>query len=74
MLTETSIFKRANPRFRGINLRRASASFQHGLVARVAARLDATKLNICLYVFVTRKFWHSNATVRCVNCFASGRR
>jgi hypothetical protein len=38
--TETVEFKRANPRLRAINLRRASSSFQHGLVARVAARLD----------------------------------
>jgi hypothetical protein len=39
--SETTGFKQANPRLRALNLRRASASFQHGLVARVAARLDA---------------------------------
>ena len=39
--TETSAFKRDNPQFRATRLRRASASFQHGLVARVAARLEA---------------------------------
>jgi Protein of unknown function (DUF2786) len=40
VVTETSAFRRANPRLRAVDLRRASASFQHGLVARVAARLD----------------------------------
>jgi len=40
MATETIEFKRKNPRLRAIKLRRASSSFQHGLVARVAARLD----------------------------------
>ena len=39
--TETAVFKRLNPRFRGVRLRQASASFQHGVVARVAERLDA---------------------------------
>jgi hypothetical protein len=39
--TETAAFKQANPRLRSTNLRRASASFQHGLVARVATRLDS---------------------------------
>ena len=38
--TETSGFKLANPRLKAIKLRRASSSFQHGLVARVAARLE----------------------------------
>ena len=41
VITETSAFKRDNPQFRAARLRRASASFQHGLVARVAARLEA---------------------------------
>jgi hypothetical protein len=39
--SETIGFKQANPRLRALNLRRASSSFQHGLVARVADRLDA---------------------------------
>ena len=39
--TETAGFKCANPRLRAVRLRRSSASFQHGLVARVAARLEA---------------------------------
>ena len=39
--TETAGFKRANPKLRAVRLRRSSASFQHGLVARVAARLEA---------------------------------
>jgi Protein of unknown function (DUF2786) len=39
--TETAAFKRLNPRFRGARLRQASASFQHGVVARVTERLDA---------------------------------
>ena len=30
-----------NPRLRGVRLRRASASFQHGVAARIATRLDA---------------------------------
>jgi hypothetical protein len=37
---EISTFKRYNPRLRAEKLRRASASFQHGLVARVVARLE----------------------------------
>jgi Protein of unknown function (DUF2786) len=41
MLTETSGFKRANPQLRAVRLRRASASFQHGLAARVSARLES---------------------------------
>ncbi len=39
--TETDAFKRANPRLRATKLRQASTSFQHGLVARVAARLES---------------------------------
>ena len=39
--TETGSFRRLNPRLRAVRLRRASASFQHGLVARVAARLES---------------------------------
>jgi hypothetical protein len=39
--TETASFRQLNPRLRGVRLRRASASFQHGLVARVSDRLDA---------------------------------
>ena len=39
--TECAGFKRANPRLRAVRLRRAATSFQHGVVARVAARLDA---------------------------------
>jgi Protein of unknown function (DUF2786) len=38
--TEVTAFKTANPRLAGVRLRRASTSFQHGLVARVAARLE----------------------------------
>jgi hypothetical protein len=41
VITETAAFKQLNPRFRGVRLRQASASFQHGVVARVAERLDA---------------------------------
>jgi hypothetical protein len=41
IITETVAFKRLNPRFRGVRLRQASASFQHGVVARVSERLDA---------------------------------
>ncbi len=37
---EISTFKRYNPRLRAEKLRRATASFQHGLVARVATRLE----------------------------------
>jgi hypothetical protein len=39
--TETATFRQLNPRLQGVRLRRASASFQHGLVARVSDRLDA---------------------------------
>jgi hypothetical protein len=39
--TETSAFRRSNPGLRGVHLRQASASFQHGVVARVSERLDA---------------------------------
>ncbi len=38
--TEISTFKRSSPRLHAVKLRRASTSFQHGLVARVAARLE----------------------------------
>jgi hypothetical protein len=38
--TEAAGFKAANPALRAVRLRRASASFQHGVAARVAARLD----------------------------------
>jgi hypothetical protein len=41
IITETSGFKRSNIQFRGVRLRQASASFQHGVVARVSERLDA---------------------------------
>ena len=41
IVTEATNFRRANPRLRATKLRRAAASFQHGLVARVAARLDS---------------------------------
>jgi hypothetical protein len=41
VITETAAFKQLNPRFRGLRLRQASASFQHDLVARVSDRLDA---------------------------------
>ena len=44
ILTEAAAFKEANPALRAVRLRRASASFQHGLTARVAARLDAMHL------------------------------
>jgi hypothetical protein len=39
--TETTAFRRGNPQFRGPALRQATASFQHGVVARVADRLTA---------------------------------
>ena len=39
--TETDCFKLTHPRLRAARLRQGTASFQHGLVARVAARLDA---------------------------------
>jgi hypothetical protein len=41
IITETVAFKRLKPRFRGVRLRQASASFQRGVVARVSERLDA---------------------------------
>jgi hypothetical protein len=41
--TETAAFRRANPRLRAVRLRQASASFQHGMAARVAERLDAMR-------------------------------
>jgi hypothetical protein len=41
LLTETGAFKRSNPQLRAVRLRRASASFQHGLAARVSARLES---------------------------------
>jgi hypothetical protein len=39
--TETAAFQKLNPRLQGVRLRQASASFQHGVVARVSDRLDA---------------------------------
>ncbi len=39
--TEAAAFKKANPALRAVRLRRASDSFQHGMAARVSARLDA---------------------------------
>jgi len=39
--TETGSFKAAHPRLRAVRLRQATSGFQHGLVARVADRLDA---------------------------------
>jgi Protein of unknown function (DUF2786) len=41
VITETAAFKQLNPRLRGVRLRQASSSFQHGVVARVSERLDA---------------------------------
>jgi hypothetical protein len=41
VITETSAFRQLNPHFRGVRLRQASSSFQHGVVARVSERLDA---------------------------------
>jgi hypothetical protein len=41
IVTEAAAFKEANPALRAVRLRRASASFQHGVAARVSARLDA---------------------------------
>ena len=41
--TETASFRQLNPRLQGVRLRRASASFQHGLVTRVSDRLDAMR-------------------------------
>jgi hypothetical protein len=43
VITETTAFRQLNPRFRGVRLRQASASFQHGVVARVSERLDAMR-------------------------------
>ncbi|HEY4040426.1 MAG TPA: hypothetical protein VGM32_01125 [Rhodopila sp.] len=40
ILTEDAAFRRANPTLRAVRLRRASASFQHGVAARVGNRLD----------------------------------
>ena len=40
IVTETHHFKLTHPRLRAVRLRQGSASFQHGMVARVAARLD----------------------------------
>ncbi|MBV8899160.1 MAG: DUF2786 domain-containing protein [Verrucomicrobia bacterium] len=37
---ELLTFRRANPRFRGSLLRRASGSFQHGMAGRIAERLE----------------------------------
>jgi hypothetical protein len=41
--TEAATFKQANPSLRAVRLRRASASFQHGVAARVSERLDAMR-------------------------------
>jgi hypothetical protein len=41
MRTELSAFRAAHPRLSGVALRRASKSFQQGMAARVADRLDA---------------------------------
>ena len=41
MATALTAFRTAQPRFRGVALRRASKSFQQGMAARVADRLDA---------------------------------
>jgi hypothetical protein len=38
--SETAVFKQANPRLRAVRLRKATGNFQHGLVDRVAARLE----------------------------------
>jgi hypothetical protein len=43
VVTETAAFRQLNPRFRGVRLRQASFSFQHGVVARVSERLDAMR-------------------------------
>jgi len=43
MATETALFRRASPELRAVRLRRALASFQHGLAARVADRLVAMR-------------------------------
>jgi hypothetical protein len=39
--TETGNFRLVHPRLRALRLRQATSGFQHGLVARVADRLDA---------------------------------
>ena len=44
MGVELTIFRRANPRLHGLMLRRASASFRHGMAARIAERLEAMHL------------------------------
>jgi hypothetical protein len=41
MTNELAGFRRANPALRGTRLRMASTSFQHGMAARLAARLEA---------------------------------
>ena len=41
IVTETNNFKLTHPRLRAVKLRQGAASFQHGMVARVSARLDA---------------------------------
>jgi hypothetical protein len=38
---ETAAFRRNNPQLRAVRLRRAAASFQHGVAARVSARLKS---------------------------------
>jgi hypothetical protein len=38
--SETTSFKQVNPGLRAVRLRKATSSFQHGLVARVAVRLE----------------------------------
>ena len=43
MRTELAGFKARNPRLCDMGLRRAGESFQHGMVARIAARLTADK-------------------------------
>jgi hypothetical protein len=43
ILTEATAFRKANPQQRSMRLRRASASFQHGLVAKVSARLRSMR-------------------------------
>jgi len=39
--TEVGLFRQARPHLRGTKLRRASSSFQHGVAARVAERLES---------------------------------
>jgi len=41
MATALTVLRTAQPLFRGVALRRASKSFQQGMAARVADRLDA---------------------------------